>query len=197
MSLQGKFRGTAHDVWNLRYKTPKEIPLVFHNGSTCDYHFIIKELAEEFEGQFKWLVKNTEKYKTFSVPIKKQLDNGKTREYKLNFIKSLRFMSSSLSSLVDNLSEGLHNYKCTYCKSYLDYISTEEKLLIFNCLKYSKNYKKHFNKDLIRRFANIYKFCEGDINKFILLLRKAVYPYEYMDSWERFDETSLPGKKEY
>ena len=197
MSLQGKFRGTAHDVWNLRYKTPKEIPLVFHNGSTCDYHFIIKELAEEFEGQFKWSVKNTEKYKTFSVPIKKQLDNGKTREYKLNFIKSLRFMSSSLSSLVDNLSEGLHNYKCTYCKSYLDYISTEEKLLIFNCLKYSKNYKKHFNKDLIRRFANIYKFCEGDINKFILLLRKAVYPYEYMDSWERFDETSLPGKKEY
>ena len=197
MSLQGKFRGTAHDVWNLRYKTPKEIPLVFHNGSTCDYHFIIKELAEEFEGQFKWLVKNTEKYITFSVPIKKQLDNGKTREYKLNFIKSLRFMSSSLSSLVDNLSEGLHNYKCTYCKSYLDYISTEEKLLIFNCLKCSKNYKKHFNKDLIRRFANIYKFCEGDINKFILLLRKAVYPYEYMNSWERFDETSLPGKKEY
>ena len=197
MSLQGKFRGTAHDVWNLRYKTPKEISLVFHNGSTCDYHFIIKELAEEFEGQFKWLVKNTEKYITFSVPIKKQLDNGKTREYKLNFIKSLRFMSGSLSSLVDNLSEGLHNYKCTYCKSYLDYISTEEKLLIFNCLKYSKNYKKHFNKDLIRRFANIYKFCEGDINKFILLLRKAVYPYEYMDSWERFDETSLPGKKEY
>ena len=197
MSLQGKFRGTAHNVWNLRYKTPKEIPLVFHNGSTCDYHFIIKELAEEFEGQFKWLVKNTEKYITFSVPIKKQLDNGKTREYKLNFIKSSRFMSSSLSSLVDNLSEGLHNYKCTYCKSYLDYISTEEKLLIFNCLKCSKNYKKHFNKDLIRRFANIYKFCEGDINKFILLLRKAVYPYEYMNSWERFDETSLPGKKEY
>ena len=37
---------------NLRYKTPKEIPVVFHNGSTYDYHFMIRELAEEFEGQF-------------------------------------------------------------------------------------------------------------------------------------------------
>ena len=46
----GKYRGTAHDICNLRYKIPKEIPVVFHNGSTYDYHFIIKNLAEEFEG---------------------------------------------------------------------------------------------------------------------------------------------------
>ena len=38
------------------------------------------------------------------------------------------------------------------------------------------------------------KFCNGDINKFILLLRKGVYAY--MDSWERIDET-LPDKKEF
>ena len=43
----GKYRGAAHDICNLRYKIPKEIPVVFHNGSTYDYHFIIKELAEE------------------------------------------------------------------------------------------------------------------------------------------------------
>ena len=42
-----------HSICNLRYKTPKEIPVVFHDGSTYDYHFIIKELAEEFEGQFE------------------------------------------------------------------------------------------------------------------------------------------------
>ena len=46
----GKYRGAAHDICNLRYKTPKEIPVIFHNGSTYDYHFIIKEVAEEFEG---------------------------------------------------------------------------------------------------------------------------------------------------
>ena len=43
----------------------------------------------------------------------------------------------------------------------------------------------------------IYQFCDGDINKFVLLLRKGVYPYEYMDSWKRFDETSLPDKKDF
>ena len=51
----------AHNVCNLRYKTPKEIPLVFYNGSKYDYHFITKELAEELEGQFKCLWENTEK----------------------------------------------------------------------------------------------------------------------------------------
>ena len=49
----GKYRGAAHDICNLRYKIPNKIPLVFHNGSTYDYHFIIKELAEEFEGEFR------------------------------------------------------------------------------------------------------------------------------------------------
>ena len=42
----GKYRGAAHDICNLRYKIPKEIPVVFHTGSTYDYYFIIKELAE-------------------------------------------------------------------------------------------------------------------------------------------------------
>ena len=53
----GKYRDAAHDICNRRYKTSKEIPVIFHNGSTYDYHFIIKELAEEFEGQFECLVK--------------------------------------------------------------------------------------------------------------------------------------------
>ena len=50
---------------------------------------------------------------------------------------------------------------------------------------------------LIKLFPNIHQFCNGDINKFVLLLRKGVYPCEYMDSWERFDETSLPDKKAF
>ena len=59
------------------------------------------------------------------------------------------------------------------------------------------NHKKDFNKELINRFSSTYKFCDEDINKFTLLLRKGVYPYEYMDSWERFDEASLPNKDFY
>ena len=68
----GRFIGAVHSKCNLRYKVPKEIPVVFHNGSTYDYHFIIKQLAEEFEGEFECLGENTEKYITFSVPLKKE-----------------------------------------------------------------------------------------------------------------------------
>ena len=58
----------------------------------------------------------------------------------------------------------------------------------------SKNiYKKDFNKELTKRF----ELCNGDISKFILLLRKGVYLYEYMDSWERFDKTSLTDKEAF
>ena len=52
---------------------PNEIPLVFHNDSSYDYHFIIKELANEFDGQFECLKGNTEKYKTFFVPLEKEV----------------------------------------------------------------------------------------------------------------------------
>ena len=100
----------------MKYKTPKEIPVVFHNGSTYDYHFIIKQLAKEFKGQFECLGENSEKYITFLVPIKKELDNGKTVTYKLKFIDSFRFMQTSLSKLVDNLSE-IYNKECKGCKS--------------------------------------------------------------------------------
>ena len=51
----------------------KEIPVLFHNGSTYDYHFIIKELAKEFEAEFECLRENTKNYVTFSVPIKKEI----------------------------------------------------------------------------------------------------------------------------
>ena len=67
-----KFRGAAHSICNLRYKTQKEIPIISHNGSKYDYHFIIKELAKEFKGQdFNCIGENTEKYITFSVPLEK------------------------------------------------------------------------------------------------------------------------------
>ena len=106
-------------------------------------------------------------------------------------------MSTSLSRLVDNLSEGLHNNKCVDCKSYLDYMKTKDEKLIFRCFSCKKNYDKDFNKELIKRFTNTYNSCDNDLSKFILLLRKGVYPYEFMDNWERFDEESLPDKESF
>ena len=88
----GKFRRAAHSICNLNYKIPKEIPVKIHNGSTYDYHFINKELAKDFQGEFECLGENTEKYVTFSIPIKKEHGNGKTITYKIKFIDSCRFM---------------------------------------------------------------------------------------------------------
>ena len=106
-------------------------------------------------------------------------------------------MSTLLSSLVDNLSDGLHSNECTNCNSSLDYMKVENNQFMFKCLSWNKNYDNDFNKELINRFSNTYKFCNGDINKFVLLLRKGVYPYNYMNSWERFNETLLPNKEDF
>ena len=62
------------------------------------------------------------------------------------------------------------------------------------CFEYKKDYKKDFINILLKKLQT-HKFCDGNINKSILLLRKGVYAYEYMDSWKTFDETSLPDKK--
>ena len=76
-------------------------------------------------------------------------------------------------------------------------MKTKDEKLFFRCFGCKKNYEKDFNKELIKSFRNTYNFCDNDLNKFILLLRKGAYPYECMDNWERFEETSLPDKKSF
>ena len=69
-----------------------------------------------------------------------------------------------------------------------------------NKLHYKRKCKKRWLTLLngfIKKFPNKYKFCNDDTNKFILLLRKGVYPYEHMDSFERFNETILSKKKSF
>ena len=87
-------------------------------------------------------------------------------------------MSTPLSELVDSMSG---NFNSTECKS---------------CMENNRYEKcKKVIEGLIKKFPSIHQFCNGDLNKFILLLRKGVYPYEYMDIWEKFDETTLPPKE--
>ena len=153
---------------------------------------------KEFEGNFECLGENTEKYITFSVPIKKKIENkdiGIT--YKIKFIDSFRFMATSLSKLVDNLTEDIHGDKCVDCKSDLSYMKVMDEALIFRCFNCKKNYEKEINKELIERFVSIYKFCNNDLNKFVMLFRKGVYPYECMDGWDKFNETSIPNKESF
>ena len=88
----GKYRGSAHSICNLKYKVPKEIPAVFHNGSKYDYHFIINELAIGIDG-IEYLGEDAEKYITFKVPLEKENKDSKFMTYKLKFIDSFRLMN--------------------------------------------------------------------------------------------------------
>ena len=185
------------------YNTPREIPVVFHNGSSYDYHFIIKGLAEEFEGDLECLGESKEKYITFSVPIKKESNEDSTIIYRINFIDSFRFMLTSLSTLVDNLSKKIiENGKCASCKSYLEFIKIRNSgKLIFECFDYKRRYQKDIDDEALKKlklnYRNTYNFCNKDIKKFMLLLRKDVYPYEYMGDWDRFNEEKLPNKSDF
>ena len=80
-------------------------------------------------------------------------------------------------------------------KSVCNFIGLKNSKLNYECKECKKRLLKPIN-ELMKEFPNVYQFCNGDTNKFVLLLRKGVSPYEYMDGWQRFDET-LPDKKAF
>ena len=140
------YRGTAHSSCNLQYKIPNYIPVVFHNLAGYDAHLFIRELAK-YTTDIGVIAKNTEDYISFSIKVEvdryvDKLANEKIKEIELRFTDSIKFMSSSLDSLVNNLARGGHEF---------------------------------------RGFENYSCEQRG------LLIRKGVYPYEYMDSWDKFN----------
>ena len=110
-------------------------------------------------------------------------------------------MQSKLSDLVDNLSE-INNNDCKTSmegknvKSECEFIGFKNNRLNYRCKECNGISTKSIN-GLIEKFPRMYQFCNGNLNKFTLLLRKGVYRYEYMDTRERFNETSLPPKKDF
>ena len=70
-------------------------------------------------------------------------------------------------------------------------------MIIHKCLSWNKCYWKKLNEELKTKLKNTFKFSNTDINKFILLLRKDIYPYEYMDYLEKVNEETLPEKEEF
>ena len=87
-------------------------------------------------------------------------------------------MVSSLSNIFDDLPEGIHKIKCKDCHCFPEYESIKDNLIKYKCLSYNIDNNNNNN------------------DKFITLLRKLVYPYEYMNDWEKFNETTLPEKEE-
>ena len=83
-----------------------------------------------------------------------------------------------------------------WIRSEFEFIEFKDNRLNYKCKERNDTSAKSVG-DLIKKFSIAYKLCNGNLNKFVLMLRKGVYPYEYMDSWERFNETSLPPKKDF
>ena len=140
----------------------------------------------------KSLGENTEKYISFSVLTNTANENGEKIVYKLKFIDSMRFVNTSLANLRDNLSE-LNRQECKKWHGNCKYIKQKGNVLIYRCKECnSKSYKSlNLAKE---KFSRIYRFCNNDPDKFTLLLPKRVYPYDYMESWERFVETAIPAR---
>ena len=105
-------------------------------------------------------------------------------------------MESSLSNPADNLMKGIHTIKCKDCNCLLEYETVNDSLINWKCLSCNKHFLKKIVKNLKDRYENTFKFS-NDFNKFILLLRKGVYHYEFMDGWEKFHEKSLPEEGEF
>ena len=84
-----------------------------------------------------------------------------------------------------------------YCDFFLEYTNFKDDLIEYKCLCCNKNYQQKFDEELKKRFLNTYKFSNHDKNKFISLLQKVVYLYEYIDEWIKFHEIPLPEKEDF
>ena len=142
---------------------------------------------------------NGQKFMSFSIPIKKKTyansrnTKKKLLTYNLRFIDSARHMNESLCTLVDNLS-GLRNCYCE--KKSFDNIKTTYKVInneyIVNTRCKACLCRKDIKlSELVKTLPNTYNLCRGNVEKFLLLLRKSVYPYEYMNNMFKFFENEL------
>ena len=104
-----------------------------------------------------------------------------TISYKIKFIDSARFMATSLSDLVHNVTEGIHKIRYKDYDCFLEYESVKDNLIKHKCLSCNKDYSNKPDKKIKKRFKNTFKFSNNDISKFILLLKEDVYPYKCMD----------------
>ena len=122
--------------------------------------------------------------------------------FEIQFVDSLRFMPTAISSFADNLSE-IYTKKCRSSKEIENpdfeycFVELTGDKLVYKCGECKKEWEEPLDHKLIGSFPSVFEFSDGDLDKFVLLLRKGVYLYKYMNSWENFQETPLPNKKDF
>ncbi|XP_057308226.1 uncharacterized protein LOC130646104 [Hydractinia symbiolongicarpus] len=203
----GLYRRAAHNSYNLNYKIPSHIPVIFHAVSGYDAHLLIRELGGKYDIQnIGWIAENTEKYISFNVKIKVPLggmgygDGKKYKTIEMRFIDSCQFMASSLDKLARNLiGTNAAGTKCHQCAdTCLEFQSMDaEYMAKFWCKNCDSSTIKQLNRDRVKaNVPSMAEFIDKD-DVFRLMLRKSVYPYENMDGWRRFEEVKLPPEKAF
>ena len=195
-----KYRGPAHRNCNLRCKILSHIPIILQNLSGYDAHLFIQELGKK-TNKTGVITENKEKYISFTANavVDEYQEKGKTKEKKvqLRFIDSFKFIARSLDSLTNDLV-GVSGMACNLCGESCEITNIDRDYVAHGkCKNCYSGYSKHqLNKYVI--FHDFDNLRVGhDDKQFRLLLRKGVYPYEYMTSWEKFKETQLPPKEEF
>ena len=122
-----------------------------------------------------------------------QIDNKKPDN---TFTDNMRSMVSSLSQSLDKISK-IDNDISKIDNNFANNMRSEVSSVSQSINKVSEINNKISYDELIKKFPNTYQLCNNDRNKFELLLKKGVYPYEHMDSWKRFKEESLPDKESF
>ena len=119
------------------------------------------------------------------------------KNIKLRFIDSFRFMASSLDKLASSLcsTSSTSGNQCDKCKGNMERINISGSYIAsFGCERCRTKKTKDLGEEVLKKnFKHTSRFWECD-EKFCLMIRKDAYPYEYMDGWKKFEETSLPPK---
>ena len=198
----GLYRGAAHNNCNIKCWIPDHIPIMFHNLRGYDAHLFIKELGKRFnKNDIGVIAENKEKYISFNVKINIKLagvsnkDGTKVcKNIQLRFIESCTFMASSLDNLASNLC-GTSGIQCDKCRGNVELINISgDYIALFECERCRTKKTKYLDERVFKKNFNHTSRFWGCDEKFRLMIRKAVYLYEYMDAWEKFEETSLPPK---
>ena len=185
----GLYRGAAHNNCNLKYQIPEYIPILFHNLSGYEAHLLIKELGRRFnKNDIGVIAENKEKYISFNVKISVKLAGVNYKDgievYKniqLRFISSCRFMASSLDKLASNLC-GTSEIQCDKCKGNMELINiSSDCIASLGCERCRAKKTKDLGEGASKKIFNHTSRFGGCDEKFSLMIRKGVYPYEYMD----------------
>ena len=100
-------------------------------------------------------------------------------------------------NLVNNFAEEIRKLNTKVAIKYKDNENLKNNLIKYKCSSCSEDYSNNLDEELKTRFKNTFKFSNNDISKFVLLLRKGIYPCEYTDEWKKFNKTALLKKEEF